>query len=88
MVIIRIVGGADGSPTPHDGKYVIAWDPHTEFGTLGLTSTDEVARATRFDPHQAVREWQTISRTQPTRRDGRPNRPLTGISIALEAAPE
>jgi hypothetical protein len=84
-VIVRVEGAADGGATPHDGRYVVAWNPHTEFGVLELTSTDDKAQARRFiDVTQALYEWQAISKVQPVRPDIRRNRPLMGITITFE----
>lgn len=86
--IIRVVTGAGGQPTPHDGRYVVDWNPHTEAGVLELTSTDDKAQARRFDTVQAFHEWQTVSSVEPKRPwDRQPNRPLTGITIEFERVP-
>lgn len=84
IVVVRVVGRADGGKTPHDGRYVTAWSPHTTAGTLVLTSTADVARARRFTRKEAFCEWREVSRVQPVRPwDGKPNRPLSGVSIEL-----
>ena len=82
--LVKVEGAADGSTTPHDGRYVVAWNPHTEFGTLELTSTADKAKAARFTNAQVFEEWNTVSRVQPRRPDGKPNKPLTGITISTE----
>jgi hypothetical protein len=84
-----VVGRADGSgPTPHDGRYVVSWNPHTEAGTLDLTSTAEISKARRFENGDEFTEWKTVSRVQPRRPwDGMPNRPLAGITIQTMEAP-
>ena len=88
QVIVQVVGAASAIETPHDGGYVVAWNPHTQFGMLELTSTPERRLAHRFDgPQEAISQWQAISKYYPMRPDGKPNRPLTGITIAIEAAP-
>lgn len=89
IVVVRIMGRADGGKTPHDGRYVAAWSAHSSAGTLALTSTAELARARRFTRREAFCEWREVSRLQPRRPwDGRPNRPLTGITIELVPAAE
>ena len=86
--IVQIVGAADGSHTPHDNKYVKSWNPHTRAGILELTSTSNIAEARRFENGEEFEEWRTISNVQKTRPwDGRPNRPLTGITIHTFTAP-
>lgn len=86
--IVRVICRSDSQPTPHDGRYVVAWNPHTPAGVLELTSTDDKAKARRFDTPEAFAEWQTISEVEPIREwDRKPNRPLTGITIEIERVP-
>jgi len=84
-VIVQIIGAASGIRTPHDDKYVVAWDPHKPFGILAITSTTDISKAHHFtDAREALDQWNTVSNIQPTRpTDGRPNKPLTGISIDI-----
>jgi hypothetical protein len=85
--IVQVVCAADGGRTPHDGRWVVSWNPHTEAGTLELTSTSDKAKARRFENGDEFVEWKTISKVQPRRPwDGKPNRPLTGITIHTEVA--
>jgi hypothetical protein len=82
--VIRVVGAADGSPTPHDGRYVTAWDWNTNAGTLSLTSTANRDEAALFSPKDALEQWRQVSRIEPRRPwDGKPNRPLTAITVEL-----
>jgi len=84
--IVKVIGAASGAiRTPHDGRYVVAWDPHTKFGTLSLTSTNDITQAHHFPSvGAAMAEWSTISSIQLRRPDGLPNKPLTGLTIATE----
>lgn len=88
-VVVRIVSAADGTATPHDGRWVVAWDSDSEAGELVCTSTACRAKARRFTGQREVfAEWTAVSKKQPTRPwDGLPNRPLTGLSIEMEAEP-
>ena len=82
--VVRVIGAADGSPTPHDGKFVVSWNPHTVAGTLELSSTAYIERAKRFSAAEAMREWQMVSRVQPRRPwDGEINRPLCGVTVEV-----
>lgn len=84
IVVVRVIGRADGGKTPHDGRYVAAWSPNTSAGVLVLASTPDLAKARRFTRKEAYCEWREVSRVEPRRPwDGRPNRPLTGITIEL-----
>ncbi|HEY2530261.1 MAG TPA: hypothetical protein VGJ20_20385 [Xanthobacteraceae bacterium] len=85
MKIVRVICAANGSVTPHDDRYVVAWNPDTEAGILELTSTADPSRARRFTMEEVHREWSAVSRVQPKRPwDGQPNRPLSGVSIEIE----
>lgn len=84
-VIALIVGAADLTPTPHDGRYVKEWTPHVPYGTLAIDSTDNPAQAKVWrDPFEALRERSVISSVEPLRPDKQPNRPLTAINILIE----
>jgi hypothetical protein len=84
-VLVRIIADANGNPTPHDGRWVVRWNPHTKFGVCDIQSTSDIRKARRFaNPGHAVEEWRTISRVQLIRpTDGKPNRPLNGLSIEI-----
>lgn len=86
MIIIRIVGAADGrTPTPHDGQFLVSWNPHTKFGELEVESSYRREDARKFDTaSQALEEWRTVSNIQDKRPDGMPNRPLTALTLASE----
>ena len=83
--IVQIVCAGDGSPTPHDGYWVVSWNPHTRAGVCALHSTPNKDRARRFESKaQALEEWGTISNRQGIRPwDGKPNKPLTGLTIEI-----
>ena len=81
---VRVEGAANGRATPHDGRWLVAWNPHTEAGTLELTSTDDRAAAGTFEPMQVLEQWKTVSNVQRRRPwDGELNRPLTGVNVSL-----
>lgn len=82
--LVRVRYDSNNNPTPHDGRYIVAWNPHTQYGTLALTSTSDRRKARRAPLAQWLTERKTISRVQPRRPDGEPNRPLCGINIELE----
>ena len=84
LCVVRVLGAADGGVTPHDGRYVVNWNPHVTAGTLELTSTDDMAQARRFPWPDVFDEWKRVSRVEPRRPwDGKPNSPLTGIHIEV-----
>lgn len=85
--IVKIIGAANGTPTPHDGRYVVSWNPHTRYGVLECVSTDDIAKATRFDgAHDALDRYLTISSVQSRRPDGEANRPLRALTIEILGA--
>lgn len=82
--IVKIIGAADGTVTPHDGRFIIDWNPHVKAGTLEVTSTDNPGEARVFNNGAEFVEWKTISRVQPVRPwDGKPNRPLAALTIEI-----
>lgn len=85
--IVKIIGAAGGTRTPHDGRYVVAWNPHTRYGMLECESTDDVTKAHQFDGADAFRAWTTVSSVQAVRPDGLPNKPLTALTIEIMPMP-
>lgn len=82
--VVRVVGLANGGVSPHDGRYVVSWNPHTPAGMLELTSTANLAEARHFPWPDVFDQWKTISKREPIRSwDGKPNRPLTGITLEI-----
>lgn len=66
-----------------DGEYIVAFDVNA-FGGIGyFTSSPDVAKAMRFPSLEAaLQAWRTQSTLRPLRADGKPNRPLTALSIS------
>ena len=58
-VTAKVFCASDGSPTPHDGRYVSWWNPHTEAGVLECVTTDDLAEA---------KTWATITEVFAERR--------------------
>jgi hypothetical protein len=81
--VVRVIGISAGGSSPHDGRYVVAWNPHSRFGTCLIDTTDKIADARRFTPEEAMREWKTVSDVEPVRPDGKPNRPLAGLTVEI-----
>ena len=82
VVVVR--GLADGGRTPHDDRYVVRWNQHTRFGTCDIDTTAEREKAKHFtNAGEVFAQWKTTSQVQPRRRDGKPNRPLTGLTIEI-----
>jgi hypothetical protein len=91
--VIKIVGlmGSAGLPSPFDGKWLVAYDPdrpgRDPLGAPMIATvevTDDPAKAARFaTATEAWAEWTRVSTTNPTRPDGRPNRPLTAFTVEI-----
>lgn len=86
--IVQIIGSTAGIPTPHDGKWLVEWNPHTYYGACDIATTDDPKEAKVFDgPIHVMKEWRIVSAVQAIRpTDGLPNRPLTGLSIMIQNA--
>lgn len=85
-VIVTVIGAANGEATPFDGEYVASWNPHTPYGVCKVTTTTDKTRARVFPKvSDALEELRTVSKVEPRRpTDGKPNRPLTGLTVSIE----
>jgi len=67
------------------GKYLEWSDPDADGGNGAERWTGDVSKAMRFDTFEAAHAcWTAQSKKFPTRPDGRPNRPMTAYSVAIE----
>lgn len=83
-VVVRIMCGPGGSATPHDGRYVVRWNPHTPYGVCRVDSTDDIRQARRFaNAAEALAVWNTVSHVDPVRFDGKANKPLAALTIDI-----
>lgn len=83
---VKVCCDASGNRTPHDGRYIVDWNPHTEAGVLALDSTSDSSQAKTWSSLEDLdcERW-TVSQVEPTRPwDGLPNRPLRAIAIEVE----
>lgn len=66
-----------------NGEYIKTFDVNSHGGVGSVVMTPHVAEAMRFDSFSAALEaWRTQSTVRPLRLDGKPNRPLTALSIS------
>lgn len=85
MILMKIVSFADGRPGPYDGQYLERFDPEYDHGLGRIWSTPDPDRAMHFESlTEALTLWKTQSRTRPTRSDGKPNRPMTALTVTFE----
>lgn len=86
-VVVFIIAHSDGEPV---NLWLEDYDNSEEskkgYGILKLTGDPTQARVFK-DTMDAMSFWQQVSRTVPTRTDGRPNRPLTVFSVSVGPAP-
>jgi hypothetical protein len=91
-VVLRVVGDAYGTDTPHAGRLIAWYNPDTPYGTLELVTTSDPKEAKVFaEEVEALEYWRQISAVEPLRPDGKPNRPLTALTVnilSLERAQE
>jgi hypothetical protein len=86
--LIQAVDFANGTPCPHAGQYVERFDFDTRDGRGYGSFTKDPTHALHFaDKAAALSFWRTVSKSHPTRPDGRPNRPLTALTVSIVNAP-
>lgn len=82
--VIEAVGFASGVPCPHAGMYLRAFDHEAHGGQGEGVFTNDLDQAMRFaDSEAAFSFWRRVSRIRPVRPDGKPNRPLTALTIVV-----
>lgn len=80
-VLMKLAGLANGQPSPLDGQYLKSFDFEAGNGCGEGEFTPVKALAMRFaDLQEAMAYLKTTPACQPTRSDGRPNRPLTATT--------
>lgn len=82
---IRAYGFANGEPCPHAGQWLAHFD-HDAYEGLGYGEfTDVNAQALEFHSFEDALEFRNRQSTvRPVRPDGKPNRPLTALTLAVE----
>ena len=88
MKVIRILGFASGALCPHAGQYLETFDFEAFSGQGYGTFTPDPAKAMTFaDAEAALTFWNTQSKSQRTRPDGKPNKPLTASHAEIMDSP-
>jgi hypothetical protein len=84
MYVIRAEGFANGEHCPHAGEYVESFD-HEAHGGQGYGEfTPHLACAMQFaTTGEAIEFWRRVPKVRPLRPDGKPNRPLTALSVTF-----
>lgn len=95
-LVMQIIGLTTCQPTPFDGMYLMEYDPD-QSGVdpngnpmlAHIACTSDPLQAKRYVDLMALRDdWARVSKTQPIRPDGGPNRPLTAFTITPVQVPE
>ena len=90
MKVIRIIEnslGPDIEPQ-YNGKFIVDYE-FTKGERFGkLTVHGDINKAKRFNSAEdAIAFWTQVAPDQPTRDDGKPNRPLTAFSVEILSWP-
>lgn len=81
---IEAIGFEKGVDCPHSGMFLEEFDFEYDNGLGYGVFTSDPSCAKHFQSAaDAMVFWRTISTTRPTRPDGKPNRPLTALTIAI-----
>ena len=83
--IMRIIGFAIDAPCPMAGQWLKYFNHDTADGLgFGEFSADPT-QAMKFDSAaELMAFWTKVSATKPVREDGKPNRPLTCVSVTID----
>jgi len=84
-VVIMAVGFANGQYCSHEGQWVQSFD-HDAYNGRGFGMfTNEIEKAIQFkDLEEAMTFWKKQSSINPIREDGKPNRPMTALTVTIE----
>lgn len=83
--VIRAIGFANGTPCPHAGQWLKSFD-HEAFNGRGHGEfTDRLEDAMRFaSSTEAFEFWRRQSKVRPWRPDGKPNKPMTALTVVID----
>ena len=83
--VILAVGFADGSPCPHANHWLQHFDHEADNGQGHGVFTLDPDYAMRFpSAAEAMQFWNRQSKVRPRRPDGRPNKPMTALTVVIE----
>ena len=86
--LIRAVGFANGVHCPHAGQWLKTFNHDAQQGRGYGTFTSDPLKALHFATAAAAMQfWAKQSSVNPIRPDGKPNKPLTALSVEVEPAP-
>jgi hypothetical protein len=83
--VILAVGFANGAHCPHANQWLKTFDHDACDGQGYGTFTPDPEQAMQFDDAAAAMTfWKKQSRVRPLRQDGKPNRPLTALTVVID----
>ena len=85
LYVIRAVAFANGAPCPHTDELLESFD-HDACGGRGYGKfTTRPSKAKHFASYgEALEFWGKRSTVKPLREDGKPNRPMTALTVSIE----
>jgi hypothetical protein len=84
VIQIEWLGGNDGQPSEHSGRYVSRFDADARDGLGQVWTTANPRVALNFNSGaEAAEFWRQTSTVKPVREDGKPNRPLTAFTVSI-----
>jgi len=84
--VIKVVGFARYDlPCAFAGQYLEFYDPDIPDPREQMAGfTPDLAKAKKFkSPGDALNEWHRVRTVDPVRADGRPNKPLTALTVEV-----
>jgi hypothetical protein len=89
VIKIEWLGGMDGEPSEHAGRYVSRFDSDAHGGLGQVWTTANPEDALQFATGVAAAEfYRQASTVKPIREDGKPNRPLTAFTVSIGRSEE
>lgn len=85
VLLCHAVSAGDGvHMEPTSPRYLKSYDIEAHNGRGAVELTADINEALQFaSVREALQAWNTQSRTTPLRDDGRPNKPLTALTVEL-----
>ena len=84
VIVLKILGYADGRPCAWDGMFVKSMDFEAHDGRGSISPTDDVEKAKHFiSARQAYEYFNMVPANRPVRPDGKPNKPLTAFNLEV-----
>lgn len=80
--VLLVVGFANGGKSQYDGQYLTTYDPDWGDGLGRVWTSPRIGDAIQFSSiAEALNLWKKQSTVKPLREDGRPNRPMTALTV-------